>query len=176
MNMTLKNRMGSLLLAGAALLAAGAARADTLWNWSYSGDGVTASGTFTTAGTALVPEDILSFTGTRNGTAILGLVPLDSDSNFIYDNQFTSVAPYFSEPGILYDIGGGTAGSHINIYWDSADGLIHDLQVDPTESFVIDTVVTFSVSAVPEPATYAVMALGLAVVGGVARRRRAANV
>lgn len=173
MNGFLMKRMGSLLLAGAALLAAGVARADTLWNWSYSGDGVTASGTFTTAGNALVPEDILSFTGTRNGTTILGLVPLDSDSNFIYDNQFTRIAPYFSEPGILYDIGGGTADSHINIYWDSADGLIHDLQVDPTESFVIDTVVTFSVSAVPEPATYAFMALGLVAVGAVARRRRA---
>jgi hypothetical protein len=173
MSMKLIKRMGTVLLASAAFVAAGAAHADTTWNWSYSGDSVIASGTFTTAGNALTAEDILSFSGTRNGTAILGLVPLDSDENYVYDNQFTSVAPHLSEPGILFDIGGGTLGSHVNVYWDSNDGLIHELQIDPTESFIIDTVVNLSVTAaVPEPATYGMLALGLVAVGAVARRRR----
>lgn len=174
MTSNLVKRMGTALLAGAALMAASVAHADTTWTWSYAGTGVTASGSFTTAGAALTPEDILSFTGTRNGVAILGLVPLASDENFTYDNQFTSVAPHFSEAGLLFDIGGGLPSSHINLYWDSNDGLIHDLQLNDDATAVTDTIVAFNVSAVPEPATYGMLALGLVAVGAVARRRRAA--
>ena len=166
--MNLIKQAAATLATSAALLVAGAAHADTTWAWSYSGDGVSASGTFVTAGTALVPEDILSITGTRNGVAILGLLPLDSDPNFIYDNQFTINAPHFSDGGFIYDIGGGDIG-HINIYY--YEGEYWDLYVDGGAAFEVP--ISFSVSAVPEASTYAYMALGLAGIGAFARRRKA---
>lgn len=169
--MKLMKQAAAALAASAALLAAGAAQADTTWAWSYSGDGVVASGTFVTAGTALVPEDILSITGTRNGVAILGLLPLDSDPNFVYDNQFTIAEPHFTDGGLLFDVGGGDFG-HVNVYY--FEGQYVDLQVDADAQVTFETPITFTVSAVPEVSTYAYMALGLAGVGMLARRRRQA--
>lgn len=171
--MKLMSRLISTAVVGAALLSASLAQAAT-FAWSYSGPGVTASGTLTTAGPALVLEDVISFTGTRNGTAILGLVPLGVDDNYIYDNQFTIGIPHLTEGGILYDIGGGGPDASINIYLDSADGLYHDLRLDPLGASITDTIVTFNVTAVPEAATLGYMALGLAGMGLVLRRRKAA--
>ena len=65
-----------LLIAVAVLLTAGQpAEALLLWNWSYSGAGVAASGTFTTNDT---PDGagfyrIVGITGADNGAAITGL-------------------------------------------------------------------------------------------------------
>ena len=159
--------------AGTALLGASLAQADT-WNWAYSGAGVTASGTFTTAGNAAGAEELLTITGTRNGVAIQGLMPLDSDENYSYDNTFTSLAPYLTDGGWLYDIGGSDADAHINIYFDAGDGSFHDLQLNVDGTEITDTVVSFSITAVPEAATYGYMALGLVAMGAALRRRRAA--
>lgn len=169
--MKLLKQAAAALAASTALLAAGAAQADTTWAWSYSGDGVTASGTFVTAGSALVPEDILSISGTRNGETILGLVPLGSDSNFVYDNQFTVADPHFTDGGLLFDIGGGDFG-HVNLYY--YEGQYFDLQVDADAGIAYEAPISFTVSAVPEASTYAYMALGLLGVAAVARRRRQA--
>ena len=166
------SRLISAAAVGAALLSASIAQAAT-WNWSYSGAGVTASGTFTTAGNAAVLEDVLSITGTRNGAPILGLVPPDSDPNYIYDNQFVNGSPYLTEGGWLYDLGGGGADAHINIYFDSTDLQYHDLRLDPLGASITDTIVTMTVTAVPEASTYAYMALGLAGMGLAIRRRKA---
>ena len=171
--MKMLSRFISTAVVGAALLSASMAQAAT-WAWSYSGTGVTASGTFTTAGPALVLEDILTFTGTRNGTTILGLIPVDTDPNYIYDNQFTISIPHLTEGGILYNVGGSGDDRSVNLYLDSNDGQYHDLRIDLSIGEVVDTVVTFNVSAVPEAATLGYMALGLAGMGLVLRRRKAA--
>jgi hypothetical protein len=172
--MSFVKRTTASLLASAALLAAGAAQADTTWAWSYSGDGVTASGTFVTAGNAANnPEDILSFTGTHNGMAILGLVPVGDPlgSNFVWDNQFSASYPHFSEGGLLFNVGGGDAGI-INLYYWADDDAIYNLIVVDGEP--IEVPVAFSASIVPEPATYGYMALGLVGLAVAARRRKAA--
>lgn len=169
--MKMLKKAAAAIAASSALFAAGAAQADTTWAWSYSGDGVLASGTFVTAGTALVAEDILSITGTRNGQAILGLVPVGEDSNFSYDNQFTVAEPHFTDGGLLFDVGGGDMG-HINVYF--FEGQYFDLYVDAEAQLAYEVPISFSVSAVPEAATYGYMALGLIGVGLVARRRRQA--
>ncbi len=166
---SLFKQAAATLLAGAACFATGAAHADTTWAWSYTGNGVSAAGTLVTAGSALVPEGILSITGSRNGETILGLVPLDTDANFVYDNQFTIADPHFSDGGLLFDIGGGDIG-HINLYY--FEGQYFDLQVDADAGIAYEVPISFSVSAVPEPSTYACLALGLVGVAAVLRRRR----
>jgi hypothetical protein len=55
------------------------AQASRLWNWSYTGAGITASGTFATHDT---PDrrgyyEITGITGSRNGVAILSFQPTD---------------------------------------------------------------------------------------------------
>src|SRR3982751_5457550 len=53
------------------------ASASSLWNWSYSGAGITAGGTFTTADTPDANGGYLitAITGTRNGETITALQP-----------------------------------------------------------------------------------------------------
>jgi len=146
------------LAAALTLAGLGSAQANT-WAWSYSGTGVTASGTFTTAGAALVPEDILTFSGLRNGVAITGLVPLDTDPNFLYDNQFIAVGDHFSDAGVLYSVAGQ---DNVNLYFLA--GTYTDLVIDAAGN-AVETPISFSVSAVPEPATALALLTGLGVLG-----------
>ncbi len=159
----------ALAIGALGLSSLGAAHADQTWIWSYTGDGVTAAGTLTTAGPALVPEAILSVTGSRNGLAITGLVPLGTDPFFEYDNEFSSVAPYFSAPGMLYSVAGGQP--NVNVYF--FNGEYFDLYADGLEA--IEVPITFSVTAapVPEPSTVLAMMAGLGLLGVYMRKNRA---
>jgi hypothetical protein len=157
----------ALATAALALSALGTAHADQTWVFSYTGAGVSASGSFTTAGAALVPEDILSITGQRNGAAITGLVPLDTDPNFLYDNQFTAGTPHFTDGGMVFSVAGGQP--NVNVYFFA--GTYTDLFIDGLDA--IETPITFNVTAVPEPATVASMMLGLGLLGMRLRSRRA---
>ncbi|MDO9075746.1 MAG: PEP-CTERM sorting domain-containing protein [Rubrivivax sp.] len=158
-----------LLAATLAFSGWGAAHADQTWAFNYSGGSITASGTFTTASAAPGAQDVLSISGTRNGAAILGLVPLDSDPNFLYDNQFNPLAPHFTEFGLLLDIDGSQP--NVNVYFFEGD--YYDIYVDGLQ--VIETPISFNVTAVPEPATVLSMLAGLGLVGLQLRRRRAAT-
>lgn len=149
-----------------ALLCGTAAQADT-WAFSYTGAGITASGTFTTAGSALVAEDITSISGFRNGVAITGLVPVGTDPDFIYDNQFTSTSPNFTEGGMLFSLAGG--GPNTNVYFFETG--YFEVYIDGLGA--VDTPITWSVTAVPEPATVLSMVAGLGLLGVYMRKARA---
>jgi hypothetical protein len=156
------------LAAALTLAGLGTAHADTTWSWSYTGVDVSAFGTFTTAGAALVPEDILSISGFRNGAAITGLVPLDTDPNFLYDNQFSAVGDHFTDGGMLFSVAG--LDSNVNVYFFA--GTYTDLTVGAAGA--VETPITFAVSAVPEPATALALLTGLGVLGLRLRRRQQA--
>lgn len=159
----------TLCLAATLFLAAlGSAQANSTWYWSYAGAGVTASGTFTTAGPALVFEDVLSITGVRNGAPITGLVPLDTDPAFLYDNQFSAVGDHFTEGGLLMAFGGGLPNVNLYFFNGSYTDLFIDAAGDP-----IETAVNFTVSSVPEPATGLALLGGLGLLGLWSRRRAA---
>ena len=157
-----------LLAATLAFSGWGVAHADQTWAFSYTGAGVTASGSFTTASAAPVAQDVLSISGTRNGVAILGLVPLGTNLTYLYDNQFNPAAPYFTESGLLLAMDAGVP--DVNVYF--FDGLHTDLL--GCETICTETPITFSVTAVPEPATALSMLVGLGLVGFHLRRRSAA--
>lgn len=166
--MNLSRVFGATALGLTVLMSGTAAHAET-WAFSYTGTGITASGTFTTAGAALVPEDILSITGTRNGQAITGLVPVDTDPNFIYDNQFSITSPNFTEGGMLFSVAGGQPNT--NIYFFETG--YFEVYVDGLNA--VETPINWSVTAVPEPATVATMLAGLGLLGVYLRKARASH-
>lgn len=166
--MNLQRLVSTGALGVAALLYGTAAQAVT-WAFSYSGTGVTASGTFTTAGAALTPESILSITGQRNGFAITGLVPLGTDPDFSYDNEFTIAAPNFTDGGVVFSVAGGQP--NVNVYY--LEGSYTDLFID--DSSPIETPITWAVAVVPEPATVLSMLAGLGMLGVFMRKARASQ-
>jgi hypothetical protein len=147
-------------------IAAGPARAMTVWDWTLSGGGVNASGTFDTAGDGSTPSAVTFISGTysdgnvTNGT-IDGLVPLGTDSRWIYDNMFGG-SPVLSNPGILFDVGG----LHVNVFTDP--GFISGVNVGGSYQL---TNVSFTAAVVPEPATLALMLAGLGALAVKQRRK-----
>jgi len=157
----LKTFIGAAVLA----LASVAAHADTVWNFTYSGDGVSASGSFTTVGDGSTPSAVTSISGTysdaqvANGT-IDGVVALGTDGGFYYDNLFGG-SPLFSNSGLLFDVDGGI---HVNLYTVGNDYR----SVKWLDGGVVDTAVTL---AVPEPGSVAMLLAGLGALGFASRRR-----
>src|SRR5262249_58798000 len=91
--------MGLALMSVAALAAAATPATALNWNWTYSGAGITAGGTFTTVDT---PDAsgfylITAIAGARNGSGILSLqptgTPIPGDEPFAGDNLLTIESP-----------------------------------------------------------------------------------
>ncbi len=88
-----------------------------IWNWSYSGAGIEASGTFTTNNT----NDSLGFylingiTGTRNGETITGLqptgTPIPGNEPFVVDNSISLNPQQLTVNGFGYSTAGGNYAS-----------------------------------------------------------------
>jgi PEP-CTERM motif-containing protein len=118
-------------------------------------------------------NNVTGISGTVSGAfagspdAVTGLVPLNSNGNWIYDNQFFAAAPYVSNGGILFDTGSFA----YNLY--SIGPSYYLSTFNPDNSFFIPgDFGTLQVAAVPEPATWAMMIVGFAGIGYLAYRRR----
>ena len=94
------------------------------------------------------------------------------DGAFIYDNQFHASGMPFDLYGLLFvttqNPGGfwnlwGTSPGHASL-WESAGG-----------AYPVEESGTLTVAAAPEPSTWTMLALGLASLGLVGRRRRTAR-
>lgn len=159
-------RVLSVGAVGLSALMCGTAAQAEIWAFTYTGPGINASGTFTTAGAAITAENILSITGSRNGVAITGLVPLGTDPNFIYDNQFSATAPNFTDGGMLFSLAGGDVNTNVYFfetgYFEVRDG-------------TPEVEISWSVTAVPEPATVLSMLAGLGMLGVYMRKARAST-
>ncbi|KYC43845.1 PEP-CTERM sorting domain-containing protein [Scytonema hofmannii PCC 7110] len=83
------------------------------WNWSYSGTGLAASGTFTTNDTTndLGFYQISGITGTRNGETITGLqasgTPIPGNEPFDVDNLISLNTQQLTGDGFGYFTSGG---------------------------------------------------------------------
>lgn len=163
----------------ASLAMASQAQASILWSWGYTGSGIEAHGTLTTADT---PDhdgfyQILGITGTRNGVTITSLYPTGSaipgNEPFAVDNIVDSDGGLTSH-GIGY---GTAAGTYANLFfatWYSPASNV-EFFTTPDGSGGYDFTelpVRFNLSkmnAVPEPGGLALMAvagLALALAGG----------
>jgi hypothetical protein len=101
-----------MLLIGAALLAQSAEAFE--WRWSYEGEGVAASGTFTAkdAPNADGFYEITGISGEANGVAITGLQPpgtsIPGNDGYPVDNLVRTEAPRLTMHGFGYALANGT--------------------------------------------------------------------
>ncbi len=127
----MKTRYLSLALLALATLTS-SAKADLLFSFSYTGDGINASGELLTSditvtnvdGTAFSGFDVLGITGQRNGVAITGLLDnpafpgATNNGTFLYDNILLT-SPYgFDNDGLVYVT--GSDGNDYNLFSTSA--------------------------------------------------------
>jgi hypothetical protein len=122
-----------------------------VWNWSYAGTDVTASGTLTTTDnhTTNGYYTISGITGQRNGYTITGLVPAHSGNGNIWwnnDNGFNGARP--SDEGISYYVGGVEFGE-VSLFNASANrtGLLQGI-IESTIN-ISNKEVSFSATPVP---------------------------
>lgn len=162
-----------LATAAAAFAFAGAsAHADTVWNFAYTGAGLTASGQFDTLGDGSTPSLLQWMSGTYSDgttTGAISLIPLNSaatpntstDGLYYYDNLFGGT-PQIDNAGLLFFAGA----QEINLYLDSG-GMT---SVTRYGGYVF-TPVTFTATAVPEPGSLALLMAGLGALAFVSRRK-----
>ena len=104
-----------LLFAGAVgvtLVLPGASANATVFDWSYSGGGVSASGTLDATDAGGGVYDVTSITGVRDGVSIAGLTSYAGSDNLVYNP-----GPYVDYPGLAYTDSSGFA---YNVYYDTS--------------------------------------------------------
>jgi len=152
-----------------------------VFDWSYSGSNggpVTASGMLDATPIGGGVYDVTSITGTRNGVAITGLAVYADQDNEVY-----TTVPHVDYPGLAYSIVGGSV---FNVYYDTsvsdpyACGAVGYCEIGPGVAGTnglgppvdsIGSVATFTLTAVPELSTWAMMGLGFAGLGFAGYRR-----
>lgn len=114
LRLSLHRSMWLALMSVAALTATTKPATALTWNWSFSGAGIAAGGTFTTVDT---PDGsgfylITGIAGVRNGAAILGLqpagTPIPGNEPFSVDNLVRLDSPQLTVHGFGYAIAEGT--------------------------------------------------------------------
>jgi len=157
----------AILAAVTALTAAVPANAATFVISFNSGYGA-GNGTIVTNGAANTPSLVTSFTGTLAGAAISllapGSYPIGTASN---DNLFDGTSPYFTFKGVSFAAGG----QNYNLYNNGPTVML----CGRTAGCDTTSLSAFTVTAVPEPATWAMMLVGFAMVGAATRYRRRAT-
>jgi hypothetical protein len=134
------------------------------FSFSYTGSGVTASGTFTTNSLSGGSYLITAITGTRNGQSMTLLAPLAFDGN---DNLLFPTSPLLDFNGFSFAAGG----VNYNVYFNSfacCGGTT--TYYETSTPGVLGTQVNFSAS-VPEPSTFVLLVSGLAAIGWGVRRK-----
>lgn len=181
-------RLAAVLLGATLALAPFTQASALLWNWSYSGTGITAGGTFTTDDT---PDGsghylISAITGSRNGIAITGLMPagapIPGNEPFNIDNLVSSGSEQLTGDGFGYQLADGNYVSPFFASFLSPPGYLEVYSAAPfTPGFTnfgpedSELPISFSAVPVPEPVGLALLAAGGGVLGVLRRRTRAAR-
>jgi hypothetical protein len=147
--------MRRLVIAAAILLMHGQpADALLLWNWSYSGTGVSASGSFTTND---APDEagfyqIVGITGAENGVTITGLQPagtaIPGNEPYAADNLVSTAEPRLTTHGFGFSLANS---DYANPFYKGSSYYEY-LSVPPyVNGAGPETPVSFSAAIVPEP-------------------------
>ncbi len=182
--------MKSLVVSAAAALAVGAALSGSaaqaaVYDYTFTQTGgagsiVSMKGTFTTAAPwSASGVEIIGMTGNLTsfdsvfGNPTYAAASYSPDGAFIYDNVLSSSQPYLDNPGVLFTTSDNPGG-----YWNlfSTDPTTYNLYESvPGQGYPVAETGTLSVTAVPEPATWAMMLAGFAFLGFAAWRKTPAN-
>lgn len=150
-----------------------------LWQFSYSGAGVSGSGYLTTLTTPVGGAyQIVGLSGLRNGDLMNALLPAGTylaggGGVLISDNLLFPVDPFLAYGGFTFHAGS----DRYNVYFDGSQ--YYELAgADCGASNCgqpghMGTPISFTVSRVPEPGTVALLGVGLAVIAW--QRRRTAS-
>jgi len=145
-------RFARFLLIGAALFAESAEALE--WRWSYQGEGVTASGTFTTTDRPDADGfyEITAIAGEANSVAITGLQPpgtaIPGNDGYPVDNLVRTAAPQLSKDGFGYATANGTyANPFYGAHFAKPD--YYAFFSDPANRRTSEPAVTFSATIVP---------------------------
>ena len=164
------NAITTSAIALSSVLWATGATADTVWQWSYSGTGISASGAMTTSDTldANGFHQILSVSGKRNGDVITGLFTTGSaipgNEPYAIDNLIkVGSSGQITSEGFGYTL---ASGAHANPYFADflAPQAYYEVFTQGT-TFIGEAAVVFSASPVPESSTAVLLMAGL---GGLA--------
>jgi hypothetical protein len=153
-----KNVLGAIAVLCCALAFVARSQADAI-AFSYSGDGVAVSGTLLGDNNGNGTWTITGVTGTYNGIAIAGIVPLGADPSYIYNNLLYYPAnPLFVDnAGILFNVPGV---GDVNLYFDPSFGY-GNITGDLDRGFVTTAVTVEFASPTPEPATLGLLGIGI---------------
>ncbi len=173
---TLKILVAAFVTASALLGAARGAHASVVFDWSYvgnNGGAVSASGTVTTTPEGGGVYDVTAITGQRNGVPITGLATYAGDDQLVYTPaaNLYGVDAAVDYPGLAYAAGGVDYNVYYfplpytssDVYWCGGYGYC---EVGPSSLGIPSGIVTsFTLTAVPEASTWAMMLLGFAGLG-----------
>lgn len=139
--------------------------------FSFSSSIGSGAGTFTTTTNKPKSNVITALSGTFNGNAMALIAPTKFPTNGYNENILYTAAPYLDFSGFSFSSGG----TKYNIYFDE-DARVYSMCAGKgTACDDMYDVQSFSVApqqvAVPEPATWATMIVGMAFAGGILRRR-----
>jgi hypothetical protein len=143
------------------------AQALQLFDFSYSGTGITASGQFTTNDLDPITNRyaITGVTGQRNGSLITGPVALGTDPSFIYNNQLLLNAPFFDFGGVLFNV---ASLGNVNLYFDGSVMRDATRSTGVGSDFNPGREVSLTLTPIPTPA----LLPGLVGLGIAAMRKR----
>lgn len=177
-------RLPALLVAALpflALLGALPSQAAILWAWSYSGNAISANGTFTTEDT---PDGsgfylITAITGTRNGVAITGLqptgTPIPGNAPFDVDNLVRLAGPQLTHSGFGFALADGTYANPFFADFLPVPEYLEFFSLPPYSGTIgedaTELSITFTANPITEPTSLAVMAAGLLTLRAIRRRR-----
>jgi len=161
-----------------AIITAVPAIASTRWNWSYSGSGITGSGTFTTVDSPNANGGYLitAISGTRDGVAITTLQPpgtsIPGNEPFLVDDLvFLGPGPQLTSGGFGFGIANGTFSNPFYADFLPTPGYLEFFSKPPLTAGAIasdhtELPIQFSAKmvATPEPGTFVFVAIASAII------------